>query len=185
MPITLNRHTSSSGGTTLPEGQKAPRKPLKYKGRISPKCGVQSPFQKSESDTVVQVRRDRWIRGRRKQAQDAAVKWFEDAVADYRIDLSQKRRLHEEIRKAYRPLQKAKMIWRQLAKVQKVGKVTVASLDLSAAMEARAALWRKHGRDVYPLPQERHLGKLERDLLAGQITQDAFNRACNFLAGQK
>ena len=112
MPNAPKRHTSSFEGTTLPEGQNAPRKSLKYKGRISPKCGVRHPFQRGENDTVVQVRRDRFIKGRKKQAQHAAVKWFDDAVADYRIDPTRRRRMHDQIRDAYRPLQQAKTLYR-------------------------------------------------------------------------
>jgi len=157
---------------------------LKYKGRISPKCGVRHPFQQGENDTVVQVRRDRWIKGRKKQAQDAALKWFHDAVVGCQIDPIRRRRMQDQIREAYRPLQKAKTLYHQLAKNQPRRKIA-ASADISAATEARAALWRKFGRDFSPLPHESALRKLERDLLAGHVTQEAFDRACNFLARQK
>jgi len=184
MPNARRRHTSSAGEATLRDGQKAPGKPLKYQGRISPKCGVRHPFKQGENDTVVQVRRDRFIKGRKKQARDAAVRWFHDAVEGYQIDPTQRRRMQDQIREAYRPLQKAKSLYRQLAKNQPRRKTT-ASADISAATAARAALWRKMGRDFYPLPQEPELGKLERKLLTGEVTQQAFDRACNFLVGQK
>jgi len=89
--------------------------------------------------------------------------------------------MQDQIREAYRPLQNAKSLYRQLAKNQPRRKIA-ASADISAATEARAALWRKLGRDVYPLPQEPELRKLERDLLAGRVTQEAFDTACNALA---
>jgi hypothetical protein len=84
--------------------------------------------------------------------------------------------VHDQIREAYRPLQKAKSLYRE---------VSNAPADISAATEARAALWRKLGRDVYPLPQEPELREPERQLLAGRITQRVFERACYLLAGRK
>jgi len=157
---------------------------LKYKDRISRKCGVRNPVEKGEKDNVVGVRRDRFIKGRKKQSQKAAVQWFEDAVADYRIDPTRRRHMDDQIRQAYRPLQKAKSLYRQVAKNQPRRR-TMESADISAATEARAALWRKLGRGVDPLPQEAKLQKLERDLWKGRITQGAFERACNLLAGRK
>ena len=75
----------------------------------------------------------------------------------------------------------AKGLLRDLARVhaQRGMPEVFASANLSSAIQARAEMWRRHGRRWNPPPHDDLLRQLERRLLQGEIGQQAFDERCS------
>ena len=126
---------------------------------------------------------DRRNKKRRRESVERAVNFFNTNVPHTSGD--QKRFALQNIRASGRPL----LIAKALAKKFKSIPLPVdqqACPDLSAAQEARVTLLRRQPPALrYQAAYEDDLDALERNLAAGKISQQRFNKRCRDIAEKK
>ena len=117
---------------------------------------------------------------RRALAVERALRFFDEATCWFGLSRSYRQICRDRIRKAPRPTAAAKSQVRDLAQVQGRRKHSKPGTcpDFSWATEARAEMWRRHGRRWNPPPHDDLLRQLERRLLQGAISQQAFDERC-------
>ncbi len=118
---------------------------------------------------------------RRALAIERALRFFDEATCWFDLSRSYRQICRDRIRKAARPTAAAKAQVRDLAQVQGRRKHSKPGTcpDFSWATEARAEMWRRHGRRWNPPPHDDLLRQLERRLLQGEIGQQAFDERCS------
>ncbi len=131
--------------------------------------------------TLTEAQLGRRNKKRRRDAVKQAVQFFDVNVPHIRID--QRRAALKKVGASGRPLVTAKALAKKFRAASLCVSYAAACPDLSAAQEARVSLIRRQ----HPLLQavaayEDDLGALERSLVTGGISQEAFNRRCEAIS---
>lgn len=117
---------------------------------------------------------------RRAEAIRRGLRLFDQAAPGFGLSRSYCQTCRNRIAAAKRPTAKAKGLLRDLSQVhaQRTKAATSSSADLSAATEAHAELWRRHGCHWDPPPHDDLIRRLEVQLLQGGIDKERFDERC-------
>ncbi len=160
-------------GTTLPDAHFGTPKPAETQDLFGPLCKVQGADM-----SAVKTWQERATAKRRKAAVERALRYLNEGLAG--LPSARKGTAEKRVRASAQPMRTARALvkdWRSRARATEpsVGDRP----DLSAATEARAALLRRQPLALRrSAAYEDELAELERKLVNGSLSQQAFNGRC-------